>query len=68
MHSLVAATCELQWILNMLHDMQIMCVKPPVLCCDNQSVFHIAVNLVFYGGTKHLDIDCHLVIAVNLFL
>jgi len=55
------ATCELQWLLYLLRDLHIQCVKLPVLYCDNQSAMHIAVNPVFHERTKHLKIDCHIV-------
>jgi len=60
-HALASATCELQWILYLLKDLNIQCSKLPVLFCDNQSALHIAANLVFHERTKHLEIDCHLV-------
>jgi hypothetical protein len=60
-HALAAATCELQWILYLLQDLQISCVKPPVLYCDNLSAIHIAANPVFHECTKHLEIDYHIV-------
>ena len=59
--ALAAATCELQWLLYLIQDLQLTCIKPQVIYCDNQSALHIAVNLVFHERTKHLEIDCHLV-------
>jgi hypothetical protein len=59
--ALASATCELQWILYLLHDLHITCSKLPVLYCDNQSALHIAANPVFHERTKHLEIDCHIV-------
>jgi hypothetical protein len=59
--SLSFAACELQWILYLLHDLQVTCVRPAVLYCDNQSAIHIASNPVFHERTKHLEIDCHFV-------
>lgn len=59
--ALGAATCELQWLLYLLHDLHVSTVKLPVLYCDNQSALHIAANPVFHERTKHLEIDCHLV-------
>ncbi|GAU11490.1 hypothetical protein TSUD_344800 [Trifolium subterraneum] len=59
--ALAAATCELQWILYLLKDLQVTCTKLPVIYCDNQSALHIAANPVFHERTKHLEIDCHIV-------
>jgi hypothetical protein len=59
--SLSFSACELQWILYLLHDLHITCVRPAALYCDNQSAIHIASNPVFHERTKHLEIDCHFV-------
>jgi len=59
--ALASATCEIQWILYLLHDLHITCSKLLVLYCDNQIALHIATNPVFHERTKHLEIDCHLV-------
>ena len=59
--ALAAATCELQWLLYLIQDLQLTCIKPPVIYCDNQSALHITANPVFHERTKHLEIDCHLV-------
>jgi hypothetical protein len=59
--ALSSATCELQWLLYLLADLQVTLAKTPTLYCDNQSALHIASNPVFHERTKHLDIDCHLV-------
>ena len=59
--ALGTATCELVWLMYVLRDLQVTCVKPPVLYCDNQSAIHIASNPVFHERTKHIEIDCHLV-------
>jgi hypothetical protein len=55
------ATCELQWLVYLLQDLGVSCIKPPVLYCGNQSALHIAANPVFHERTKHLEIDCHFV-------
>jgi hypothetical protein len=55
------ASCELQWLLYLLKDLGVSCIKSPVLYCDNQSAIHIAGNPVFHERTKHLEIDCHFV-------
>jgi hypothetical protein len=55
------ASCELQWLLYLLKDLHVDCVKPAVLYWDNHSAIHIASNPVFHERTKHLEIDCHFV-------
>ncbi|XP_072071997.1 uncharacterized mitochondrial protein AtMg00810-like [Arachis hypogaea] len=52
---LAVATREAQWITYVLKDLKIK------LKCDNQSVLHIATNLVFYEITKHIEMNCHVV-------
>jgi len=59
--ALSTGTCELQWLLYFLKDLQVTCVRQPVLYCDSQSAIHTASNPVFHERTKHLKIDCHLV-------
>jgi hypothetical protein len=59
--ALAAASCELQWILYVLKDLQIKSSKVPVIYCDNQSALHIAANPVFHERTKHSEIDCLIV-------
>ena len=68
--ALAFATCELQWLLYLIKDLDVQCIKPHVLYCDNQSAIYIAANLVFHERTKHLEIDCHIVrekLQVGLF-
>ncbi|PNY11391.1 retrovirus-related Pol polyprotein from transposon TNT 1-94 [Trifolium pratense] len=59
--ALVAATCELQWLMYLSKYLHVTLIKPPVLYCDNLSAIHIAANPIFHKRTKHLEIDCHLV-------
>lgn len=59
--ALSITTCELIWVLNVLWDLQVLCLKPPIFYCDNQSVIHIAFNPVFNERTKHFEINCHMV-------
>jgi len=55
-----SSTCELQWLLYLLRDLHIQCVKLLVLYCDNQSAMHIAANPMFHERTRHLEIDYHI--------
>jgi transposase InsO family protein len=59
--ALASASCEMQWLLYLMKDLQIQCTKKPVIYCDNLSAIHIAANPVFHERTKHLEIDCHIV-------
>jgi len=59
--ALEAATCELQWLLYLLQDLQHQTTKLSVLYCDDQSALPIAANPVFHERTKHLEIYRHLV-------
>jgi hypothetical protein len=59
--ALASASCELQWLTYLLRDLEVQCIKPPVLYCDNQSDIYIVANPVFHERTKHLEIDCHIV-------
>lgn len=57
--ALATATCEFQWLVYLLTDLQVDCIKLPVLFIDSQSTLHIAANPIFQRRTKHIDIDCH---------
>lgn len=59
--ALGSATCELQWLHFLLHDLGITDLKQIVLSCDNKSALYIAANPVFHERTKHLEIACHIV-------
>ncbi|XP_019054182.1 PREDICTED: uncharacterized protein LOC109115039 [Nelumbo nucifera] len=59
--SLATTICEVQWISYILADFRIPLQLPIPLWCDNQAALHITANPVFHECTKHLEIDCHLV-------
>ncbi|GAU23069.1 hypothetical protein TSUD_183680 [Trifolium subterraneum] len=59
--ALAQATCDAQWLLYVLKDLQVNHDFPIVLYCDIQSALHIAANPVFHERTKHIEIDCHAV-------
>lgn len=50
---------ELIWDRELLSCLGITHDGPMTLHCDNQSALHIAVNLVFYERTKHIESDWH---------
>jgi len=59
--ALASVTCEIQWLTYLLHDFDIT-HKPALVFCDNKSALHIAANPVFHERTKHIEIDCHIVV------
>ncbi|GAA0160814.1 transmembrane signal receptor [Lithospermum erythrorhizon] len=60
--TMASTVCELQWITYLLKDFFVQVHTPIMLWCDNQAALHIISNPVFHERTKHLDIDCHIVL------
>ncbi|XP_043693083.1 uncharacterized mitochondrial protein AtMg00810-like [Telopea speciosissima] len=59
--AMAVTTCEITWLSYLFQDIGLSIPKPVLLFCNNQAVLHIATNPIFYGCTKHIKIDCHLV-------
>ncbi|KAJ0900510.1 putative RNA-directed DNA polymerase [Helianthus annuus] len=55
--SMCAAACEVVWLKNILHELDISVELPVFLHCDNSAALSIAVNPVFHDRTKHFEID-----------
>ncbi|CAH9089473.1 unnamed protein product [Cuscuta europaea] len=55
------AVCEAQWIVYILHDLQIKNSLPITLYTDNKSTYHLAYNPIQHQRTKHIELDCHLI-------
>lgn len=58
---MASATCEVVWISNMLHSLQVKSLYPISLFSDSISAIQIAANPVFHERTKHFEIDVHVV-------
>jgi len=58
---MATVTCEIQWLVYLLQDLQVSFEQPSLLSCDNDSARYIATNPVFHERIKHIKIDCHIV-------
>lgn len=58
---MATTTCEIQWITDLLQDIQVDFKTPSLLYCDNQTALHITANLVFHERAKHIGIDSRVV-------
>ncbi|GJR18120.1 putative RNA-directed DNA polymerase [Tanacetum coccineum] len=56
--SATEACKELLWLKRFLQELGFKQQRYAVLC-DNQTVIHLAMNLMFHKRTKHIDIRCH---------
>jgi len=59
--SLVIATADIAWIVQLLKDLHVTLSASPTLCCDNENVIFMAVNPVTRPRSKHIAIDYHFV-------
>ena len=59
--SMANTTCEILWLLSLLHDLKIARHGPTILYYDNQAALHITANLIYHERTKHIEIDCHII-------
>ena len=53
--------CELLWLKIFLDDLRIKWDGPMKLYCDNKSAINIAHNPIQHDGTKHIEIDRHVI-------
>lgn len=53
--------CELLWIKNLLHELQIPFTLPMKLYCDNKAACDITYNPVQHDHAKHVEIDRHFI-------
>ncbi|MFS7993825.1 putative RNA-directed DNA polymerase [Helianthus anomalus] len=57
-HAMASTISEILWMRWLLSELEIPCLNPTQLFCDNQAARHIANNLVFHERTKHVEMDC----------
>ena len=49
------------WLNNLLFELHIPQLKPPVLLCDNIGATYLCLNPVFHSRMKHISLDYHFV-------
>lgn len=59
--AVAAAVSEVNWLTNLLHELQLSLSAPPTVLCDNVSTTYICANPVFHSRMKHVAIDFHFV-------
>lgn len=57
--ALADASCEIEWLLRIMKDLQIPMTLPSHLYGDNTASLYIANNSVYHERTKHVDHDCY---------
>jgi len=63
----MANTClEIVWLRYLLMDLKVSCNLLARLFCDNQATLHIVANPIFHEHTKHIEINCHIVLREKL--
>ena len=59
--SLVVATVDIAWIVQLLRDLHVTLSTTPKILCENQSAIFMVVNPVTRPRSKHIAIDYHFV-------
>ncbi|GKV03490.1 hypothetical protein SLEP1_g15780 [Rubroshorea leprosula] len=59
--ALAAASSEMVWILNLLHELGIHPSTPLALYCDNIGATYLSSNPIMHSRMKHIAIDLHFV-------
>ena len=57
--ALADASCEIDWLLRIMKDLQIPMTLPSHLYGDNTTSLYIANNSIYHERTKHVDHDCY---------
>ena len=69
--ALADASCEILWVLNLLHDFKLSIKEPVPLFCDSKAAIDLTANPVYHARTKHVELDCHFIrekIALGLIV
>lgn len=59
--ALASTTCELQWLIYLLADLQILHPQDALLYTDSKPASDIASNHIHHERTKHIQLNCHIV-------
>jgi len=57
--ALAQTVCEIQWLAQLMHDLNLPIAQHASVYCDNTYAIKIANNPVFHERTKHIEVDCH---------
>jgi hypothetical protein len=55
------AIAEIMWVQSVLHDLGIPSPKAAKLWCDNMGARYLALNPIFHGRMKHVEVDFHFI-------
>ncbi|GAU16981.1 hypothetical protein TSUD_37390 [Trifolium subterraneum] len=59
--AVATTTAEIMWISNLLSELHIPLLKPPLLFCDNVGATYLCSNPVLHSKMKHISLDYHFV-------
>ncbi len=59
--SIALATCEVDWLNFLLHELSVHPTASPSLLCDNVGATYVCMNPGLHSRMKHLAIDFHFV-------
>ncbi|XP_057948370.1 uncharacterized mitochondrial protein AtMg00810-like [Malania oleifera] len=64
--ALATTTCEIQWLIYLLADLHVQHSQAALLYTDSKPASEIASNPVHHERTKHIQLDCHLLVNTQL--
>ena len=59
--AMAITTVEISWLRMLLKELQIVLHTPPPLWCDNLGAIALDFNPIYHAGTKHIEVDYHLI-------